>query len=115
MAAADDPGGDAPAVTVEDRDHFDRLRERHDLLLADFYGDWCGPCVVVGDFLESVAAETPATVAEIDVEANEGLADDHAVRSLPTVVMFRDGEPVERLVGMQDEERYRQLVERYAD
>lgn len=117
MATSDEgesPPTEAPIV-VEDGAHFADLVSGRDLLVVDFYADWCAPCVVVGDFLETVAAETPAIVAKVDVEVHEGLAADYNVRSLPTVVVFDNGEPVQRLVGLQDEANVREVVERYAD
>lgn len=64
--------------------------------------------------VETVAAETAATVAKVDVDANQGLAAEYGVRGVPTLLLFADGEPVERLVGMQDETQLRSVIEKYA-
>jgi thioredoxin 1 len=63
--------------------------------------------------IEAIAAETGATVATIDVDANQQLAAEHGVRGVPTLVLFADGEPAERLVGMQDEARLRSAIEKH--
>jgi thioredoxin 1 len=115
MAADERAAASDGPVTVEDVDHFESLGARHDLLVAAFYGDWCGPRVVGDDFLAPVAEETPATVAKVDVEVNTDLAAAHAVRRLPTVLLVRDGEPVERLVGVEDGRRVRRAAERYVE
>ena len=84
------------------------------VVLVDFYADWCGPCQMLEPVVESIAAETDATVAKVDVDANQGLAAEYGVRGVPTLLLFADGEPVERLVGMQDESRLRSVIEEHA-
>lgn len=84
----------------------------HDVVLADFYADWCGPCQMLEPIVERIAAETDATVAKIDIDANQQLAAEYGVRSVPTLVLFADGQPAERLVGMQDEAQLRSAIEK---
>jgi len=81
--------------------------------LVDFYADWCGPCKQLEPIVERVAAGTDATVAKVDIDANQGLAAQYGVRSVPTLVLFADGEQVEQLVGVQQEAQLRSLVENY--
>jgi thioredoxin 1 len=64
--------------------------------------------------VESIAAETAATVAKVDADAHQGLAREYGVQGLPTLFLFTGGELTERLVGMQDETRLRSLVEQHA-
>ncbi|MDS0282767.1 thioredoxin [Haloarcula onubensis] len=84
------------------------------VVLVDFYADWCGPCKQLEPIVERVAAGTDATVAKVDIDANQGLATQYGVRSVPTLLLFADGEPVERLVGVQQESRLRSLVDSYS-
>ena len=84
------------------------------LVLVDFYADWCGPCKQLEPVVERIAAGTAATVAKVDIDANQQLAAKYGVRSVPTLLLFADGEPVERLVGMQQEPQLRSLIESYA-
>ncbi|WP_338739134.1 thioredoxin [Haloplanus salilacus] len=83
----------------------------YDLVLADFYADWCGPCEMLEPIVDTISAETGATVAKIDIDANQQLAAEYGVRGVPTLVLFADGQPAERLVGMQDEARLRSVIE----
>ncbi|MFB6280654.1 MAG: thioredoxin family protein [Haloferacaceae archaeon] len=101
---------DAP-VAVTDAADLDDLSERHGTVLVDFYADWCGPCEAMEPVVERLAAETGAAVATADIEAAEELAREHGVRSVPTFLVFEDGEPVERFVGAQDADRLRAALE----
>ncbi|MFB6299754.1 MAG: thioredoxin [Halobacteriales archaeon] len=85
----------------------------NNVVLVDFYADWCGPCQMLEPTVESIAAQTDAAVAKVDIDAHQGLAQQHQVRSVPTLLLFADGEPVERVVGVQPESSLRSLVEGY--
>ena len=72
--------------------------------LVDFWADWCGPCKMQGPIVEEVAEAMGerATVAKLDVENAQSLAQKFGVMSIPTIIIFKDGEEVERFVGVQD-------------
>ncbi|MFB6151129.1 MAG: thioredoxin [Haloarculaceae archaeon] len=86
----------------------------YDLVLADFYADWCGPCQMLEPVVEEIAAETDAVVAKVDVDANQQLAAQYGVRGVPTLVLFADGEPAEQLVGMQNKERLVSVIDQHS-
>ena len=105
--AADEP------IHVDGPDHFDDLTGSG-VVLVDFYADWCGPCKMIAPTLETLAAETSATIAKVNVDELQALAREYDVQGVPTLFLYVDGEQVERLVGAQDEATLRSLIEQYA-
>ncbi|MFT4880390.1 MAG: thioredoxin 1, partial [Salinirussus sp.] len=101
-------------VHVDGNAHLDELVSDHRVVLVDFYADWCGPCKVLEPTVETIAAETAATVAKVDIDAHQQLAAGHGVQGVPTLLLFVDGEPTEQLVGVQQESELRSLVEAHA-
>ncbi|SMO40063.1 thioredoxin family protein [Halorubrum cibi] len=89
-------------VEVESAEEFQRLVADHDVVLVDCYADWCGPCQMMEPTVESLAAETDAVVAKVDVDGLPGLAQQLGARGVPTFIVYANGEPVDRFVGAQD-------------
>jgi thioredoxin 1 len=111
--STDPPVPDAP-IHVESGEHFRTVIEDHRVVLVDFYADWCGPCQMMEPVLGELAADLDtAAIAKVDTDAQGQLAADHGVRSLPTLLLFVEGEPVEQLVGAQDGQQLRTLIDRY--
>jgi len=101
-------------VHVGGADELDDLVAESDVVVADFYADWCGPCRALEPMVERLAAETDAVVAKVDVDVNQRLATDYGVRGVPTLVFFAGGEQVDRTVGVPAEATLRSTIEEYA-
>jgi len=109
-------GDDTPnsPVEIESESHFEEMTTAHDVVLVDCYADWCGPCRMMEPTIESLAAESAAAVAKVDVDRHQGLARQLGAEGVPTLVVFSEGEPVERVVGAQDRATLDQLIQRAA-
>ncbi len=81
--------------------------------LVDFWADWCGPCRMIAPLVEQLAEEMDGRlrVGKLDVDAHGPLAAAHGVMSIPTLLVFKDGKEVERLVGLRPYEALVQAVE----
>ena len=101
-------------VHVDGVEAFQDVVNGDGVVLVDFYADWCGPCKQLEPIVESIAAGTDATVAKVDIDANQGLATQYGVRSVPTLLLFADGEAVKQLVGLQQEAQLRSLIDKYS-
>jgi thioredoxin 1 len=88
-------------VTVTDDSFSDDVLSSATPVLVDFWATWCGPCKMVAPVLEEIASEKAGalTVAKLDVDENPGTARDFQVVSIPTMILFKDGQPVKRIVG----------------
>ncbi|THE63518.1 thioredoxin [Salinadaptatus halalkaliphilus] len=102
-------------LDIESDAHLEAVRDEHDVVLVDFYADWCGPCKMLEPVLEDLASETAATVATVDVDQQQQLAGDYGVRGVPTLVFFAGGEQVEQHTGALSGDRLRSIVENYTD
>jgi thioredoxin 1 len=104
---------DSP-VHVDGAAELQSVADDHDVVLVDFHAEWCGPCKMLEPVVADLASETPATVAKVDVDRNQQLAGQYGVQGVPTLVLFADGEAVEKLVGVKGKEQYASLIEQYA-
>lgn len=84
-------------------------------VLVDFWADWCGPCHAVAPTLEELAEAFAgsATIAKVDVDANPETTRQFGIRSIPTLILFKDGKEQERLIGAQPKSAISALLERH--
>ncbi|HHX56215.1 MAG TPA: thioredoxin [Clostridiales bacterium] len=80
-------------------------------VLVDFYADWCGPCKIIAPIIEELAAEYEGKVkiGKINVDEEQNSSKKYKVMSIPTLIFFKDGEQVDKLVGVLSKD---QLVEK---
>jgi len=81
-------------------------------VVVDFWAEWCGPCKMLGPVIEELSGdfEGKVVVGKVDVDANQDFASQYGVRSIPTVLIFQNGEIVGRQVGVAPKQTYTDLI-----
>lgn len=82
--------------------------------LVDFFADWCGPCRMIAPIISELAEEYEgkATIAKLDIESSQEITSTFQVTSIPTLILFKDGAELERVVGVRDKEALANLLKR---
>ena len=82
------------------------------LTLVDFWATWCGPCRMLSPIVEELAAETPDVVfAKVDVDQNPELAMGLGINSVPTLILFKDGQMVDRSIGVRPKADIKRMID----
>lgn len=79
------------------------VKNNENLVLVDFYATWCGPCKMLAPVLEQVADEVKekATIKKLDIDECLDIAKEYNVMSVPTMILFKNGQEVDRIVGLR--------------
>jgi thioredoxin 1 len=98
------PEADAPAV-----DFAREVEQAEGLVVVDFWAAWCGPCRKIAPYLETLAEEFKGRVkiVKVNVDQHRELSQRFGVRSIPCLIMFRDGKPIGQKIGALSKEAYR--------
>jgi thioredoxin 1 len=93
--------------------NFDQVKSSDRPVLVDFYADWCGPCRMVAPIVSQIAEENPAYfVGKVNVDEEAALAQEFGVVSIPTLIVMKNGEIVNRIVGARPKAQILEMLEK---
>jgi len=103
----------AKPVTVSEQNFEQEVAKSSVPVLVDFWAPWCGPCRMVAPVVEELAGEYDGRlkVGKVNVDENPGLAGQHGVMAIPTLILFKEGKPVDRIVGYVPKAELRKKVD----
>ena len=110
-ASSGESTGTGGIVDVESAESFNEAIAENHQVVVDYFADWCGPCKQQTPILEELSGTIDAPVLGVDTDEHSDLAAEAGVRSIPTVAVFRDGEEVERFVGVTGADEIRAALE----
>jgi thioredoxin 1 len=102
-------------ATLSDTTFDEEIRAAEAPVIVDFWAEWCGPCKMIAPILEEIATEHNGAVrvAKINVDDNPDIARRYDVMSIPTLIIFKDGEPAKRLIGAKGKGQLLQELEEF--
>ena len=102
-------------IHISDLDFEEKVLKSGVPVLVDFWAEWCGPCKAIAPKLDEIAEEysNQLVVAKIDIDKNQKTPVSYGVRGIPTLILFKKGEPVEQIVGNHPTENIKTLINKH--
>ena len=96
------------SIHVTDSDFTKEVLEQKGIVLVDFWAPWCGPCLMLGPIIEQVAVEMKdkVKVVKLNVDENPSVSSQYQITGIPTVIIFKDGQLKEQIVGFRQKQDY---------
>ena len=96
------------------KDIFNETITKNKFALIDFWAEWCGPCQLISPIIEELSQELEdVTVGKVNIESEPELTSEFSVRSIPTILLFKDGKPVDKVVGSTTKQNLINLIEKH--
>ena len=100
------------AVEHINQSNFDQTVAGSEVVLVDFFATWCNPCKMLAPIVDGISETLPDSrkIVKIDIDENMEIARKYGVMSIPTLILFKDGQVAQRLVGVRPEDELRELL-----
>jgi thioredoxin 1 len=95
------------------KEELNEILKNNALVLVDFYASWCMPCKMLSPVIEEIAKEYEGkvVVCKVDIDENEELANEYNIMSVPTVIIFKNNENVEEIIGLNNKSKYTRVLD----
>lgn len=95
------------------KEELNEILKNNALVLVDFYASWCMPCKMLSPIIEEIAKEYEGkvVVCKVDIDENEELANEYNIMSVPTVIIFKNNENVEEIIGLNNKSKYTRALD----
>ncbi len=103
------------AIHVTDATFDEVVIKSDKLVMVDFWAEWCGPCRMVGPIVEQLGDEYPGNLvaSKLDVDSNPTIARKYKVMNIPTILFFKNGEQVDKIVGAVPKSKLEQIIQKH--
>lgn len=102
-------------MQITDQNFKNEVEESKGIVLVDFFAEWCGPCKAMAPIIEELAEEYKGKegvkIGKLNIDENEETAQKFNVMSIPTLILFKGGKAIKTLIGLQDKDTLKSLIE----
>jgi thioredoxin 1 len=107
---------DPNIVTLTDSNFKQEVLQSSTPVLVDFWAEWCGPCKMVAPILDELASEYQGKVkiGKVNIDEFQGLATEYGIRAIPTLLIFKDGQVADQIVGLRSKRDFKNKLDRVA-